>query len=261
MRKLFIMILILGTISCGKKQTAETGTTTDPSTSTDTIVSSPLYIQVSASLENGGTKYFVGDCVIPANSTTGTVKACTISSPELLMYYSDYSFTVGTNTSDCTTVSFQPYYFIRSTSNSYLPNSTATSGLDCSTGALKDCYGGPAVDIAPDFPQYTGVYFRSEGPISSTYNVKSSNSHRSGSSSNKSYFTNTYITNNLADRATPISNSIIDYVGGGSFYDYTVTCRDKWAKSLFKIVLTINDDDTPNTTSSGANDEFYDWGN
>ena len=44
-----------------------------------------------------------------------------------------------------------------------------------------------------------------------------------------------------------------------AFQDYEIACLDQWQGTLFRIVMTIADEDTDASDTAPGDDEFYDW--
>lgn len=271
MKMLLILInfcLFAAFSACDKKvETSGDLASSDPDVvkSIDKL-SSPFYVDINIAPEttNGsaGIRSTFDSCVIKKGTAVGTNLDCKIRIPEEQLYISELDFKVVTNSSNfCNAVHFQPYYYLRSTSATYKDISGTT--VDCSTTPIsKACYGGAAPDIVTDFPLNAGYYFLPTFELSHTYTLHSSNSRRLTDRDGSMYFSNVNATNNLVDRASAKSMSgNATYAGGSSFVDYSFSCTDKWANTIYKITLIIADDDEEDTESvSGSKDVYYDWG-
>lgn len=276
MKKFFSYLILGGTIgffilsiygcSAGKKTTddfASTAPNDDPEKAAQDV--SPLYFELKTNYEKVEGATLFQRCYIPKGTTasgTGSTIECKIQIPELQLYYSDLTFTIGSaNPETCRNVTFIPYYYVRSTSAVFKPGATeydCSKALSPTSDTPKQCFGGSAVALAPGFPLNSGVYILPAYESKASYVLKSANSLRQ-STTDMAYNDNTASCNNLASasRGTAIPSY---YAGGGAYRDYSVTCYDEWYKLLYRINLTISDEDTPATTSTPAADEVYDWG-
>jgi len=263
-RILFVILVgVLGifAMSCTGEKTADSSSTIaqDPE---QKMQGSPLYVEVSTIYEGGTDSTVEGRCNI--DTTNPSVhQTCTVRIPELRLHFSGLSFKIGTSSADtCAQISFQPYYYQRSSSAAYLPY--GTTSIDCSATppANAGCYGGAAPALLKtDFPGFKGLYFLPAVSLTGTFTVPSSNS-RIKDADYDSFSTNVDTCNNLSSsqRATPTGTATTYYSGSNMYIDYAVSCNDVWANSQYSITLTIADDDSENTDYGATIDEYYDWG-
>ena len=108
--------------------------------------------------------------------------------------------------------------------------------------------------------------------MSQTYELPSINTLRQ-EGADRSLNTNVPYTNNLpaSSRSTSINSLKVRYAGSISdgyggflthYYDYRILCEDEWANALYRITLTIGDDDSEGIArdSLPGKDRFWDWG-
>lgn len=260
-------------------QTKNTGGSSDSSSTgaTPTDASSPLFLVLKTRYETGTVVSGAGECAIKNGATTTAERftACTISVPELRLYYSELQFSVGTaNAVSCPFLTFTPYYFARSITNG-VTFSGNYEARQCLANLSSDaaCWGGAAKSIVTNagftFPQTKSVYFTpEEGNMSKLYKLDSMNTQRQTTaaavaaktiSADDSWTTNCNVANNLdsGSRAASYAGNGVNYAGSGYYQDYYVACRDEYYEPTYAITVTINDADTP--TAEGISNQVYDW--
>ncbi|WII71333.1 hypothetical protein QJS83_12755 [Bdellovibrio sp. 22V] len=250
---IFIGLLSLFT-ACGEEPGVVALPSTDEPLNDGVVDGTPLYLKLGLSWEgtDGKTIERIGNCSIPNLAPIGHLEECTISIPELKLYYSDVHFNVGTLADNsCAHINFSPYYYLRSTDAAYLPPGE-TSTVDCSpTQKPAKCYGGAATNIAPDFPKNVGVYFLPSLNPSAIFTLKSENATRLYGGARVNYLASNSLTKASQSVAEP--PGLKERAGGAfNWVNYTFTCRDIWAKPLYTIELTI-------TEENKELDEFDDW--
>lgn len=257
-----ILFLAFGLISCSSNESASSssgGGSGGGGGNSGSSSSNLLEITIRRNYEGHTRKVIVGTCAITPTDVV-TQKTCNINIPELDLYYSDLEFTVSTNNaSTCALIAFQPYYYVRSTSNAFSKDGE-TGDTDCQ--ALPTdlyCFGGAAKTMVEGFPLNRANYFLPIVTLKDAYVLKSTNTLRE-SDQERSMSNNTGVANNLTNRASNISNTNVRYVGN-SLVDYSATCYDPWYKTNYKLTLILGDDDTIDTASNSSIDEVYDWGN
>lgn len=257
-------------ISCGGS-TDTTSETTDSSSSGSSSIpdNTPLYVTLTSNYEKQTSTTFQGSCAVVFGTATGTTKSCTFHIPQMTLYFSDLKFTVGTKlVSTCKQVSFEPYYYLHSTSATYASNyfdPTITS--DCSKGDLNPavCYGGAATQMITGFPKAKGMYILPAVKSSETYTVKAANTYAINGVTERSVQNNTFTSNSLSSRIaaiTPSASNDKSYFEGGvdNFVDYRVKCYDEYNDPLYQIVFTIYSDLYPTGGSAFPGQEtFYAW--
>lgn len=247
-------LVVLSACSSSKQQDVVTGG--DDSAKS---VGAPLYVQVLSSFEGASDTTYQGGCYFDASESPPMTRTCTVRIPELVLHFSDLHFKIGSNDKvNCTQVAFFPYFYLRSTSPTYLPPG-ATTTIDCSNSDKMDCFGGAAPKMLPSFLSASGVYFLPSVKDNATYDLKSSNSIRIAGG-DESFDSNVNTCNNLTDRTTAIVDPIYAYAGSGNFQDYLITCDDQWGETQYQITLKIADYDTEATSNTPAKDTYYDWG-
>ncbi|MFM6927232.1 MAG: hypothetical protein ACKOX6_02145 [Bdellovibrio sp.] len=212
---------------------------------------SVLYLKVATQWENGGPAETTKTCTVSSLSAHGEY-TCSVSIPEGQLYYSNITFTFGTKVPAlCSMIEFAPYYYRRSTSNTFLPAGAETE-VDCSMAkpTEKKCYGGAAPTLLSDFPKFTGRYFLPTVMTETNYVLPSENTTRFYEGEMVNYLA----ANNLTNRA--VTNASKDYIAN-TMTDYYFNCSDLWAHPIYSIKLTISDQDT--ATGEGVEDEIDDW--
>ena len=244
---LSVAITLLG--CSGEVKEAESSSTTPPVTGADST--SVLYLRIGSKWENGGPGQTVDSCIVSSLDPLGE-QTCAVSIPEGQLYFSDLSFTYGTNVPAlCSIVSFTPYAYRRSTSAAYIPLGELDP-VDCSNPNTieKKCYGGAGPTMITDYPKNTGHYFLPTVTTEATETLPSENTTRWYGG--KPW--NLLVTNNLVNRASDIPAK--QYIGG-SMNDYVLSCLDIWAHPLYSIRLTITDEDSE--VGGNGIDEVVDW--
>lgn len=276
-------ILVIGilTLSCQGEKRAQTldlgsqtpGGPTNVSSVEGVENGSPLYFKLGIAWESDTTSNYttVKTCYLAAGSVSGTHPTCTITVPELQLYYSKLNFKVGTlDTVNCPFVAFQPYYYLRSVNdivNDWDPDGTTVT---CSTEKFDpSCYGGAAPALMSDFGTNFGYYFQSSIGNEANYKLESSNQKRQLGF----WPTNLMVTNDIADETAgsasgagtktwsqkvTAADAATARPGETYWQDYVVACKDIWGATTHSITITISDDNTENT-SGGAVDHYYDW--
>lgn len=228
---------------------------------------SPLYITITSQYDGptapAGPVSYHGVCNIDPDNLAANDITCTITIPEGKLFFSPLTFTYGTgNKSLCPRIEFYPYYRRVSNAAAYVPPG-GSEELDCSdpTTDLAGCYDGVAADIVPGFPAANGLWQTTD--TVSEFSATAKSSWKFGTT-----YGNTHTCNNLsaAGRMADIS------IGGGgpqiyesfsnslpAFQDYEIACLDQWQGTLFRIVMTIADEDTDASDTAPGDDEFYDW--
>jgi hypothetical protein len=243
---------------------SSSGSSSSGSGTTDITANSPLFITLTtqydaaASGSNVNNEPIVsrGSCYIDPSNLAANLITCRISIPEGELHYSKTTFVVGTNnTTLCPRIEFAPYYRLMSTAD-FIPYGQ-TSQQSCSQFPIPaGCYDGAAVEIVPEFPKNTRIWYPTDLTPKQTFIANSSWAARS--------YGNTHICNNLpvASRATytnPAGIPQIFDVAAGEYQDYYVACYDPYQGTLFSITMTIEDLDTNATPTNPGFDEFYDW--
>lgn len=236
---------------------------------------SPLYFQLGIAWETdtSGRYSVVKSCSIAPGSVMGaTPQNCTVTVPELKLYYSKLNFKVGTlDPVNCPFVSFTPYYYLRSVVNMVNDWEEVSTSVTCSsTKYAKSCFGGAGPAMLEDFGKSFGRYFQSAIGNETNYKLDSSNTVRQ-----LGYWaTNLMVTNDIGDpdagneTTSPAKASWqekVTAVTAGTarpletyWQDYTVQCRDLWGASTYSIVIKISDENTESSTT-GTIDHFLDW--
>lgn len=232
-----------------KKPVADSSSTTPPVSGADS--NTVLYLRIASQWENGGPGSTLDGCVVSSLSAPGEY-SCSVSIPEGQLYYSDITFTYGTNQpSLCSIISFKPYAYRRSNINGYIPPGQE-DGIDCSNPDTieKKCYGGAGPTLIEDYPKNKGHYFLPTVTTETTETLPSENTTRWYGGKPWNHLA----ANNLTNRAA--SDAGRQYVGG-SMNDYYLQCLDIWAHPVYSIKLTISDQDTE--AGEGVEDEIDDW--
>lgn len=245
--------------------------TFDPSTgsgsgsgSSSNTVDSPLHAEVKINWIGSTQKTSIGTCTVPRSAPAGTFINCNMQVPELTMFYSDFEFTVSTNSRNtCKQVVFMPYMFQRSTSATFLDRSNTE--VDCALAEDPTCYGGAAKHIITkaglQFPQATGIYFLTSSGLQMTYKMDAIDTNRKGDNY-KGALSNIVVANNLSlgarSTALPASHPYTAYVAG-TFRDYIYECSNDWGEILYRITLVIGDDDIIDVPTQAPVDTIWDW--
>ena len=232
-----------------KKPVADSSSTTPPVSGADS--DTVLYLRIASKWENGGPGSTLDGCLVSSLSAQGEY-TCSVSIPEGQLYYSDITFTYGTNKPAlCSIISFTPYAYRRSNNSAYFPPREEQS-VDCSNPDTveKKCYGGAGPTMIEDYPKNDTHYFLPTVLTEMTETLPSENTTRWYGGRDVNYLT----TNNLVNRAA--SDAAREYVGG-SMNDYYLQCLDIWAHPIYSIKLTISDQDTE--AGEGVEDEIDDW--
>lgn len=203
----------------------------------------------------------MGNCSFAEDASEGSTVNCTVSIPEGRLYYSNVNFDIGTsNVAKCPIINFSPYYYRRSNTAGFTPRGETTA-IDCSAVEPDaKCFGGAAPTLVPEFPKNTGLYFLTGVTPASSYTLPSENKTRwYGGTDHVNYL----VTNNLAspNRYNPVGAGVNQRVGidglEPNWYGYTITCTTNWARTLYTINLTIQDENEDGDPL-GA-DEYTDW--
>lgn len=228
----------------------------------DSASGSPLRVVVSTRFEDNSTPAQVAECAfLSTDAPLGPAKTCTISIPELVLYFSDLIFEVSTQSRlTCTNITFTPFSYARSVSAGFVNDRAVT--VDCSEPLYQrsaDCYGGAAKDIVPGFPLNQSVYFLTANELQQSYRLQASSTRRD-TDPDRSMFTNANAANNLASgsRGSAISNAFVRYVAN-SMQDYQFVCYDNFANINYQINLIIEDLDEVNQETNAPLDFFWDW--
>lgn len=242
----------------------------DPSTgsgvdiSTVNTVEGAMYFKVeTARYDQPEIKTTKLTCQIFAGDPTS--KNCTLVIPEEELYYSKLFMTFGSgNATACKVINFYPFAYLASYSATFIPpwlfNAAVT---DCSRPVAGDklpagCYNGAAKEILSTFPDKSFIhFFPSEG-------VEGKTSMTSPYQAGMRY-DNTWVANNLTDRATEIVGrykGTTAGLGGDLIYqDWGVECMDEYYEPVYSITVTISDQDitTGEQPGDAVLDDFYDW--
>lgn len=273
MTRLFLALVLVFAASCSAPTANDnppSGSDSDNGDHTEEMLASPLFVEVSTSAESSGSDpepdvgtAIQSQCYLDATTTYPATKTCTVRIPELMLYFSNLHFRVGTaSTEYCAQVVYRPYYFRRANTAGYLTGTGATA-VDCTDSTQAACYGGAASEIISSFPTATALYFLPTNTLEYTFSLKSSNKRGMANPTDSSFdYSNVNAANNLSDRTLTFSTPAdpIDYIGGSNYQDYAVSCLDPWGQLLYKITIVIADDDTLETLNTPAKDEYYDWG-
>jgi hypothetical protein len=241
---------------------------------------SPLFINIATEWENSTITETRGQCSIDAGVAPGTANTAIKSTgdcipvkiPEIDLYYSNLVFTVGSNSpGTCSQITFQPYYFVRSTVAGFVPGPGVTA-VDCSVSppgtAQAQCFGGTAPNMnetATAFPLSTSIYLLPSVNPYVSYNLKSANTLRMAQTAgtDKQFSNNTLSSNNLSISTTnpgypAIATANADFVGGaGNYYDYRATCLDPNGNVLYQTSIIIQP--THTTVAGTTQYTYWDW--
>lgn len=204
-------------------------------------------------------------CTVSAEAENGTEEACLVQMEEARLYFSDLRFRVSTEAAEkCEVVEFQPYFYKRSNETAFIPFGE-TSALDCSTEpAPRKCYGGAA-------PVLLGDKFPSEKSARLVTRIQSSRTLELPSENRVRWYNgekvNLLVTNDLADRESPIPSGVKAYAGQRQFSDYKVSCLDRWGEPLHSLIIMFRDQDrdekavAPSETGPvrSVEDQYSDW--
>jgi hypothetical protein len=220
---------------------------------------SPLYITVTTQydgdLGEATPVRYHGVCSIDPDNLAANDITCDITIPEGWLFYSKMTLEYGTgNNVECPRIEFYPYYRKQSNSAAYVPRG-ATADVDCTDPTTVACYDGAALDIVPNFPKNTGLWFPTENVTNFTSVVNSAWSQESKTG-------NTHTCNNLAvgSRGADVTvGGVQIYESSAGWQDYVIACYDPHQGTLYRITMTIADEDTDASDTDAGNDEFYDW--
>ncbi len=243
---------------------------TDPGTPAPGVsTDAPLALKMSTKFtginyDNGLTFTETGTTTCAASIATPSVN-CTVVVPEGRLYYSDLIFSYSWLPTSCRLMIFQPSYYLASnTVGYYKPGTEVTT--DCTpVGGVSpvDCYGGSAIELVSDFPKKRALI---NLPDETTLTVPQSNTSKVSSAWVANWGSNRHTTSDflLAKRNTSYSaadlggaGAITDGYVGGSFVDYTFTCRDAWYDPVsYRINVYVREEDSDN---GGTLNNFRSW--
>lgn len=286
MRKIFLIfgvVFVVAGLGCaGEKKAALyippiSGNASQPSeTNVDEVPGvsggSVLYFKLGVAWESGESDVsesytYVKTCSLPPASIAGSSQTCTVTVPELQLYYSNLQFKVGTlDRVACPFVSFTPYYYVRSRQemvNSWDDKTKVSCDAD---PYAATCFGGAGPVMISDFKNDRGRYFVSATTNEGNYPLPSSNKTRQLGPLN----TNIMVTNDISvptagqestiqpGDAYPVANQFEKVTGAGTWQDYVVACKDMWGATTHSITIKISDRNTESSTG-GPVDHFADW--
>ncbi len=211
-----------------------------------------------------------------ALSGTTRLNTCSAVIPEGQLYFSKLHLNLTIAAGHCDLINFHPYYYVRSLSAMYQsPGSALGATTDCheamsstpSVTPSKECYDGPAIDVAPSFPTNRGIYQLASTSTTVAYDIDSANTKRQA----RPYDTGNLWAANLislaaraagfADTPTPgkpggvgvaTGNQVQRDLSAGQFVDYTFDCHDVYYEDNYDLTITVSQD-------NGATDNFVDW--
>lgn len=257
---ILILALLLGACTPEKKTLLEAPSTPEPEDGTGLSDSDALlYFQVGTRWEMAESGSYElaktnGQCQINSTDNVGASKNCVITIPEAKLYYSDIQFYTGsTNPAKCPIVTFTPYHYQRSASQTFKPRGQ-TEEIDCSPTADEPnilCFGGAAPGMFTDYLDSPSRYFNTELTKHASFDLKSENSKRMYGGDKVNYL----VTNNITD---PTSDDLTNGPRartGAEWTDYKVSCKDQWEEPLYEINIIIQDE---NFVGTGT-DHFEDW--
>lgn len=257
----FVLVSLSALLGCsgGPAATDDTGSTDPGSEEAVLIATSPLYITLETQYDgddNDGTSVENhGICNIDPDNLAANNINCTVTIPEGRLFYSNLTLNWGTGRPDlCPRIEFFPYYRKLSTSAAYVP-AGLINDVDCTDSTVVACYGGAALDIVPNFPINTGLWFPTDKVTNITKVVNSAWSL-------DSRYGNLHTCNNLsaAGRLADVTvGGTQQYESTWGFQDYLLKCVDPHQGTLFTITMIIEDEDTDASDTDLGNDEFYDW--
>lgn len=254
---LLILLASLGATGCGMREEAKSSSGTNlssggGSSGTTNSIAAALYLKVESAWDFNENPYKEQVlCTIPMNSAPVST-TCNVKIPEGELYFSKLKFTYGTGDgSQCKIYIFQPFYYRGTTTdNSYLPPwlmKPPASGFTCVADPTPDCWHGPAT-LVPDFPDYAAWIYTTADGFEGKQTVRSA--YSSG------YVNNRWTANNKTNKAAGIAG---EYVAN-SMVDWAVECRDEWYELIYKLTLTISDEDLNGSEDPGGpGDHFADW--
>ncbi|MBO9667314.1 MAG: hypothetical protein J7501_10940 [Bdellovibrio sp.] len=269
--QILVFALVVPNLGCsGDEVKAEDAASTTPDTDplSEVDPASPLYLKISTKWEDSSnvSNSVSETCAIdPSTPMPAATMSCTLEVPEAQLFYSDLKFSFGTfQTATCPVVHFVPYYYKRSTSDSYIPPGEKEPAT-CGSDPTLNCYGGAAPTIMGDSDFMKG--FRSLYIVTALGNQ----SEKVLTAESKlrwysGYDVNYLVTNDLTARGTTI-DPVADntkpmhkaYVAD-SMVDWGVYCEDFFGHTQYGIKLTIKDKDKLNSTDPDATeDEYDDW--
>lgn len=194
-----------------------------------------------------------------------TTKTCTLAIPEEELFYSKFFMTFGSgNASACKVINFYPFAYLASYSATFTPPWLFNPAVvDCSRPIVGDklpagCYNGAAKEILSSFPDKTFVHFFPENGVEGKTSMSSP--YEAGMR-----YDNSWIANNLTDRATEIVGRYKGTTAGIPsdliYQDWGVECMDEYYEPVYSITVSISDQDITTGENPGdpVLDDFYDW--
>lgn len=280
-KSLFLGLFIVPLCSClspGQEPTVGSGIDL---TKVNTIDGNMYFKVETARYDTPDVKTTKATCQILAGDPS-TTKTCTVTIPEEELYYSKFYMTFGTaaaTASACKVIIFKPFAYLASYDAAFIaPWGRNASAVDCSRSTAGStlgagCYNGAAKEIVPSFPDKTFIHFFPDEGVEGKAAVSSPYEAGMG-------YDNTWITNNLTDRATAINlanNTATSdrYIGttltttpGGLaktgdmvYQDWGVYCMNEYYEPVYEIIIKIADQDIVTGENPGdpVLDDFYDW--
>lgn len=239
-----------------------------PATPPTVTSSAPLSIQMSTKFD--GTDYsnmltFVetGTDTCTASTTTPAV-TCTVVVPEGRLYYSSLTLAYSYMPANCRLMTFQPYYYRASKVDGYVPPNVTTGGVGVKCAGISEpagaaCFGGPAVQLVPGFPNYRAlIHLPDESNMSTPVGVTKTvdSAYSKGWRSNRHTVNDMSLVSQASDQSIADLGGIGDTYVANTYVDYKFSCQDNWADpETFVINLKVTEE---NTSAAGPND-FLSW--
>lgn len=268
---LAVLTAIVGlTTGCKDKANSATASS-DASPTTPTAptasVTTPFALKIYSMYD--GTQYVnpltfseTGTDTCQATTSNPSV-TCTVVVPEGRLYFSSLTFAFSWMPSQCTLLTFQPYYYQASNVAGYLPPG-ATSTIDCSVGASElpvGCFGGVGTELVPNFPLYRSLIYL---PDETDLNAPNSKTITGSSGYSKKTGSNRYMVNDMPPAkvgnnytAAQMGN-IGDTYLANTYTNYKFACRDHWYDpESYTVNLYIQDEDS--MAGNPTQDNFLTW--
>jgi hypothetical protein len=283
-RKILVAVLlgvVAGCLACSAKPAdSESSGSEYPSPSpgpspTPTPVPVAFEVIISDQYENlagtaSGTATQEADCQVLSTAAIPTVVSCTnpagiaagttsVAIPQGRLHYSALTFTtnIPAGNSNCVVGIFTPFsYTANNTSAAFDPPwAPPNSTFACNTPPLPvGCYGGAAIDIVPEFPNFKSVLYETSAANTFTATAHSAYYHLWGS--------DRFAVNNLVDLTANHTWTNGDAYVANTWQNYVFSCYDQYADLQYQINLVItkiDDATSPNDPGSPATNIFPDW--